>query len=1021
MSNSGILWSDFNLGSHYPAYKSWWAFKWSASETSTPGQTKVSWQLATISDTSTTYEWWTWIYLDIDGVRKETLGNDKRTFPGANSDYSNTKTYASGEFIVTHDANGAGSFTAKIGGRIHKGGGTQEIGNASQTFTLDTNLPYSNCTNPSTVTLSPAIQKPGGLMTVTWSGHEGGDGGNSISKFEVEYKIGSGNWTKLDDVGGTLSKTTFYLPSGNRGSSIQARVRSIGSVDGYSPTSAKTSGSCKVNNKPSKPTITTSGNKIPSTGGTITITAVAGGSNDTNQTTSIWYSTTGSTADEKEYTRALSAGVGTYTFWTWDELEYSDPVKVTITKNTEPQISVSLGGSTGDYIIAPRATCSPNNYQEYQYYLIISKSKNFSGTHTFQLGKSAQSSYSTADIRRLTEATLKTLGKDDKFYYKIGARAYDGLEWSSIAYSDYRSIQAQPHIENIYTAPSLTGDSRKPLDNKYLSKTIQVTLQKDTNYNKIYLKIVNGSNIVYETSQTAATGTSSIYSTFTLPSFPGGNTYTLYIKPTYSKDGQEFDTNWEQLTNTNGNKFISKKSFAISNLQLGKTSINPYTSDETTLAFGTILEIKDDSALNSFGLNSNSTIQISGFYAGVQTEETVDLKIKEKGTLEGDTLSFSISNKNYQDLFNLSTIKKNTATWYNAELRVSITDLFGETISNKTMVKVSYVTDGTKPTITSKGHPVLCNDNDYLYITEGCKVDIKSDANNHITITHYHNIDTITIYNADGENILSLKNKEGYTTDSKSFPYVTKINGISKLIGTIKKDRTNTQITITATTDAGQRISSYQTVYKKDGEEYKTIASRALIKGSCNLLSASLDEKKLSCSIRIGGFGTALQEMLTTAGCNWASLTIELIQPKVTTPLLQANKIGSQLVSQQIELSSKPETYVDVKIKCTLFAYPKGYSKTSTASASISWESNIIQAYQKRPTLAYRKNALGINYDFPNTSSITNPSLVIGAHDNSKIVYFISAHKTAQINLETGEQSGFIYHIDCGTWDSQEI
>ena len=75
--------------------------------------------------------------------------------------------------------------------------------------------------------------------------------------------------------------------------------------------------------------------------------------------------------------------------------------------------------------------------------------------------------------------------------------------------------------------------------------------------------------------------------------------------------------------------------------------------------------------------------------------------------------------------------------------------------------------------------------------------------------------------------------------------------------------------------------------------------------------------------------------------------------------------------------------------------------------------------YNILPTIAYRQNYLGVNTKNPSQNGekkLENPAITISAYNQQNTVYLVSGLNIASINLETGEQTGFIYNIDCGSW-----
>ena len=75
--------------------------------------------------------------------------------------------------------------------------------------------------------------------------------------------------------------------------------------------------------------------------------------------------------------------------------------------------------------------------------------------------------------------------------------------------------------------------------------------------------------------------------------------------------------------------------------------------------------------------------------------------------------------------------------------------------------------------------------------------------------------------------------------------------------------------------------------------------------------------------------------------------------------------------------------------------------------------SNTYTIYGIAPTIAYRKNSLGIN----TTSLGESDILTISPTSNRNLITFNKKGDTTEkfyINLETGQLIGFIFNIDCG-------
>jgi hypothetical protein len=171
-----------------------WLFSWSSSKTSTPGLTEVSWTLTSAGRTSAP-KWYATTgtfecsYTDSEGKSKTiTLDisstNDKYKVvdSGGNAyiDYSNVK-QDSGTFVCKHNSSGAASFTAKFTiSKIYTTISPAKV--TSQTFSLDSNVPYSKLSVPSGLTITDLLE-PGETFNIQWNAVSGASGYKTIYKW----------------------------------------------------------------------------------------------------------------------------------------------------------------------------------------------------------------------------------------------------------------------------------------------------------------------------------------------------------------------------------------------------------------------------------------------------------------------------------------------------------------------------------------------------------------------------------------------------------------------------------------------------------------------------------------------------------------------------------------------------------------------------------------------------------------------------------------------------------------------
>ena len=185
--------SSGSVKAYHPNNGAYWSFEWTAKATSTKGQTKVSYNIYKRGRSSSP----TWLATDCDisvyynGSWHDILNTGRRT-PSSSSD--NGCSFANdfeddGSFTVVHSSNGSGSFIVDISAYIDSGSNWEHNASAYQTCTLDTNLAYSKCSAPTSVTAS-GIVAPNGEVTVSWSGASGGTS-NSINGYDIYWRITS--------------------------------------------------------------------------------------------------------------------------------------------------------------------------------------------------------------------------------------------------------------------------------------------------------------------------------------------------------------------------------------------------------------------------------------------------------------------------------------------------------------------------------------------------------------------------------------------------------------------------------------------------------------------------------------------------------------------------------------------------------------------------------------------------------------------------------------------------------------
>lgn len=111
---------------------------------------------------------------------------------------------------------------------------------------------------------------------------------------------------------------------------------------------------------------------------------------------------------------------------------------------------------------------------------------------------------------------------------------------------------------------------------------------------------------------------------------------------------------------------------------------------------------------------------------------------------------------------------------------------------------------------------------------------------------------------------------------------------------------------------------------------------------------------------------------------------------------------------------------VQIKIVCKIRIWPLGKTSTSenaTHATEYSYEIEQKELIKGGPTLSYRRNSVGINYNFPD-NTFADAVLVVGAESGKNKVVFKRSGSGDNIifDLSAGTMSGLTIEIDGGEW-----
>lgn len=202
----------------------------------------------------------------------------------------------------------------------------------------------TKCTAPTSISFTNIV-KPGGNLTITWSGAGSGTN-NSITGYDVYYKIDGAPTINSYDGKASVSSTstsasksfTISSSEANRGKIFYAMVRTKGSAGSSYYSDWKNNSGGKVNSLSGAPNATwpsTSINEPVSTdtSNNVSITGISAGSTETGQTGSVYYSI-GNGSKTKITSSTLNLRLTentTVNLYTWDGLEYGSANSKTFT------------------------------------------------------------------------------------------------------------------------------------------------------------------------------------------------------------------------------------------------------------------------------------------------------------------------------------------------------------------------------------------------------------------------------------------------------------------------------------------------------------------------------------------------------------------------------------------------------------------------------------------------------------------------------------------------------------------
>lgn len=819
------------------------------------------------------------------------------------------------------------------------------------------------------------------------------------------------------------NSTKIQLTSGSFSSTVSSTITYyFYTYDGLEYSSA-TSKKISVYPSPSAPIVTmTSGSStLPSSGGLVTFKVVAGAVS--KQSASIWYSI-GSNGEKKACGASQTFNVSsttTYYFYTKDGMgQYSSATTKKITINAKPQVT--------SITITP-TTITPSVIQSVDLARKLNLSSKISKTvSTYEWYVAAASS--TDGVNALVNAGAISGFKNihssasgsinifdvitKGYYYKIGLRVKDSLEYSEIKWDG--KILQNPYsptvkINSITSLDLIEGQDN--LEKQFYLKVNLITNKATTGegYPKLYCTPVYKNTSNNSDNEVGSSVTNTNDFKVTIPStVAAGTTVNFGIKNSFSDGTISTYYKDEVWTKASRPNFPSGASITINGPGISSNNpVKPYS-------------IKDF----SFGHTASDSDGLIGYnYELIINSKTITPKL----TKESSSNEYSVSLKMADwDDFNTQVGHQDNTPLnksYNAILKIYPKDKFGQLGSSiQTTVYFDYreypsISLFEVSSLTTPVGNILNYDpngiNGNGFGTSGGLTNYNLQFQNGDILTFNITAEDIN----EGLENTELKSIELYKNNIKVKTYdysneiayecEDKMSGKSVFYAKV--------IDSTGLGTESSKITLYQTIIEspkaafsiQDITEPEVETENIII--SFNMNDIVLGDSKIENKSNLNRY-----ELTTTANKK-KILTLKILDSENS----QWKTFGTQELNDYNEsfkllfeseeswsniLTQKETAKLQFELKILY-----DYNKDNQEMEYTTFTSPILTYYFEMPTLSHRKNRIGIN----TKSYKDNDVFVIKKSSNNYIIRLAGEEKEISINLSTLTINGA--RIDGGTWD----
>ena len=954
----------------------------------------------------------------------------QKSLAGADSSYTGTVSISNGKATASKTINLTKNTTyyiyvwsKKLSGEGPEYWGAKNWSSSAATITA-TETQTTKCSAPTSVTVSKTIVSPTGSFKISWSGAKGGTN-NQIVSYDVYLKVSpTGTAPTVDDYdkkiwvdvpdGTTSGSTTINLSDlkkPTRGHKIVCGVVTRGWAEENYYSGIKIGSSVKINQLPESPKIVSTNTRVVSASGTEVIFNVTAGSEPDEQSRTLYYATS-STGTKTKFTSPLSKtlnAAATYYFYTYDGIEYSPATSINITLNTKPVIKNIEVNTISTYTalngnginkyqkgyadkIQPKITA--NKSGTLKIIVEMSNSNNTDSTTTYDQTYTFKdyklTSYDNvildtydiniAAVNKFSEETLKSTN----IKWRLKFVLTDGIDDSDAKYFPTE----EGHFYAIAHAPSLDASFNRFADSK-VPGTIANQIWREVRmkfYNDTSTPIVS----------VTATANNVLLSATFATSVSGNNRYVDITLPDNIASKATINIT-ASLTNASSS-IIKKVSCTVTEtpapamgpLTHGARIIRPFTDTGTyqismAWPFGNYEDI--NTALTAYNCSANINEAIKFVHASDTSGSNSVIKVLNWGknsntistTLDGST-AYGWKNELGQNELGYDTYA-GQKTYY---CQIRITNLFGktytsdpesggwlsrifnfnETAQNLQILSIQWAdpkkptewkpfTTGSNGNAAQEGIYLKFNLSFDLFTEEAITVQLKRKINNEESIL-------IPKTYSKGE----LKYATGRTA---------KNNEVSLEYGPIGE-----------ISDTEKRVWSFQITNTRGTTESAGVEMKVQRQTApdINFTSCSVDQNyKISYSFKqIDSGGGSIVNYL----CDYDNKN-ELSSISLNNPSSDGTSSGDiQLEPNVSDWETKSICIKSISTVNGLIKLEKEYY------------SNYIIVYKVTPTVAYRKNQLGINTDSPNTDYIID---IRPTNENKRIRLYNGISDVIELDL----------------------